>query len=189
MLPKFSLSLVLLVYTGRLIDTKSILLLRGISKSVRPRQTVPCPGARRRLIQGREKYLIIKFSQYFLKFWLIYLDTFYPQSRVEESANYLQRFFLIENLRIFVPPLKQRRWRRCVPSRVPSVTSPARGLATTEDWGRLEAPTIPSRGRPAPNRFRGCSVLYCTVLYCTVLYCNCDLPVVASPLICNASDK
>ena len=35
MLPKFSLSLVLLVYTGRLIDTKSILLLRGISKSVR----------------------------------------------------------------------------------------------------------------------------------------------------------
>ena len=68
MLPKFSLSLVLLVYTGRLIDTKSILLLRGISKSVRPRQTVPCPGARRRLIQGREKYLIIKFSQYFLKF-------------------------------------------------------------------------------------------------------------------------
>ena len=36
MLPKFSLSLVFfLVYTGRLIDTKSILLLRGISKSVR----------------------------------------------------------------------------------------------------------------------------------------------------------
>ena len=135
MLPKFSLSLVLLVYTGRLIDTKSILLLRGISKSVRPRQTVPCPGARRRLIQGREKYLIIKFSQHtvFFKILINLFRYFLPTIQSGGECKLSSKVFFIENLRIFVPPLKQRRWRRCVPSRVPSVTSPARGLATTED--------------------------------------------------------
>ena len=74
-----------------------------------------------------------------------------------------------------------------MPSRVPSVTSPARGLATTEaeaGW-RLQ----PSPAAAAQLQTGSEAALYCTVLYCTVLYCDCDLPVVASPLICNASDK
>ena len=193
MLPKFSLSLVLLVYTGRLIDTKSILLLRGISKSVRPRQTVPCPGARRRLIQGREKYLIIKFSQYFLKFWLIYLDTFYPQSRVEESGEckLSSKVFFDWKLKNLCPTSQAAEVEA-----VCAITSAECDLSCPRprnNWG-LRPAGGSNHPQPRPPSSKQVPRLLCTVLYCTVLCCTVTvicrwLPVLWSVMLVTSKSR
>ena len=108
---------------------------------------------------------------------------------MEESANYLQRFFFNWKLK-----------NLCVTSQaaeveaVCAITSAECDLSCPRPrnnwgWGRLEAPTIPSRGRPAPNRFRGCSVLYCTVLCCTVTVICRWLPVLWSVVLVTSKSR